>query len=457
MKMRHESLGYSFGKKSESSSGLNEPLNKSAEHKSGDDIVGENEVDHVEGPNNYLGLKTIFLHPFSILLLALPFGLLAWYFKWGDGWVFWLNLIALIPLAKILGDATEELAASLHNDTVSGLLNASFGNAVEMIVSIQSIRADLFGVVKASLLGSVISNILLVLGSSFFLGGISKSSRRRGRFHSFNAANTDEFANLNVGMEKEQKFAVKSALISMGLLLFACMSFALPSIFNAMPTDDSKAVLQVSRIGACIVASAYVGLLIFQLWTHKQTLDKEEEILAKNPGEDDDEDDEEEEEEASITATCAIALMACTTLVVAVCSELLVDSIQSVVAGKGIPESFIGVILLPIAGNACEHAGALRFAWQDRPGLAIGIAVGSSTQIALLVVPFSILVAWYLDKPLDLDFGVLNTSVVTLSVLVVLTLLLDGRSNWLKGYILVCLYVFIAVLYWYLPAAMQAH
>ncbi|CAE8709737.1 unnamed protein product [Polarella glacialis] len=129
------------------------------------------------------------------------------------------------------------------------------------------------------------------------------------------------------------------------------------------------------------------------------------------------------------------------------------SSRSEVVKSNGIPQTFIGVILLPIAGNACEHASAIRFAMQDRPGLAIGISVGSSTQIALLVVPFSVIMAWIVGQPLDLDFGCLNVAVVTLSILVVLTLLLDGRSNWFKGYIMCSMYAFIAVLYWYTPDA----
>jgi len=360
-----------------------------------------------------------------------------------------------VPLAKILGDATEELAGSINNDTITGLLNATFGNAVEMIVAIQSIRSNLLDIVKASLLGSVLSNTLLVLGTAFLLGGLTRSRKRRGRYHSFHVVSEEFEKNGPTRMEKEQKFAVKSALISMAMLMFSCMSFALPTIFNSYPSDDSKSVLQVSRIGAVIVLSSYVAYLIFQLLTHEKTLGGEEEALS--PGLEEGEDEEEDEDDAGpgLSASCATGLMAVSTLAVAVNSEFLVDVIESVVRSNGLPESFIGVVLLPIAGNACEHASAIRFAMQDRPGLAIGIAVGSATQISLLVVPFSVIAAWFMDKPLDLDFGVLNTAVVTFCILVVLTLLLDGRSNWFKGYILCCMYAFLSVLYWYVPQFMQ--
>lgn len=416
--------------------------------------VSPKSYDTIEGPNNLLGLKTIFIHPFCIPLVCVPLGIMSKFLEWGPAWTFWLNFLALVPLAKILGDATEELAFSIRNDTVTGLLNATFGNAVEMIVAVQSLRKGLYDVVKTSLLGSVLSNILLVLGTAFLLGGLTTSKLQRGRFHSFNDST---FRDHGFGWEKEQKFPVKGALINMAMLLFSCMSFALPTIFNSFPSDDSKSVLKVSRFGALIVTSAYIAFLVFQLLTHTKTLTKEEASLANStPVIYEQDPDDDEEESASLTVWCSFVLMALCTVVVSINSEFLVGAIESVVRSCGIPESFIGVVLLPIAGNACEHAAAIRFAVQDRPGLAIGIAVGSSTQVALLVVPFSVLVGWAMDKPMNLDFGALHTVVVTLSILVVLTLLLDGRSNWLKGYILVCLYVFIAVLYWFAPLRQTA-
>lgn len=415
-------------------------------------------VLYIVGPDNVVGLKTIFYHPFSLLLLACPAGILAHALDWGVGCVFWLNFLALVPLAKILGDSTEELAGSIHNDTVTGLLNATFGNAVEMIVAIQSIRTNLLDIVKASLLGSVLSNTLLVLGTAFLLGGLTRSRKRRGRYHSFHIVSEEFEKNGPTRLEKEQKFAVKSALISMAMLMFSCMSFALPTIFNSYPSDDSKSVLKVSRIGACIVLSSYVAYLIFQLLTHEKTLGNEEDALSPGLEEEEqnaDADEDEDDVGPGLTAGCATLLMGLCTLAVAINSEYLVDTIAQVVRDYGLPESFIGVILLPIAGNACEHASAIRFAMQDRPGLAIGIAVGSATQISLLVVPFSVIVAWFAEKPLDLDFGALNTAVVTFCNLVVLTLLLDGRSNWFKGYILCCMYAFVGVLYWHVPASME--
>merc|ERR1719440_2108528 len=145
-------------------------------------------------------------------------------------------------------------------------------------------------------------------------------------------------------------------------------------------------------------------------------------------------------------------MMAVTALVAY--SSVVGDSLHEVVEQMGISTHFIGIILLPIVGNACEHASAIRFAIQDKPGLSIGIAVGSSTQISLFVVPFSVLMGWCLDKRMDLDFGAVNTTVVCISVVVVLSIVVDGSATWLQGYLLVSAYYVVAVLYWHLPDKM---
>merc|ERR1719424_1319393 len=147
--------------------------------------------------------------------------------------------------------------------------------------------------------------------------------------------------------------------------------------------------------------------------------------------------------------------MCLVTVIVAYSSEMLVDSLGEVVTNCGISSHFIGIILLPIVGNACEHASAIRFAMQDKPGLSIGIAVGSSTQISLFVVPFSVLYGWVMDVPMDLNFGNLNTTVLCLSVIVVLSIVVDGSATWLQGYLLVSAYYAVAVLYWHLPDKMS--
>lgn len=474
MRLRHHATGYSFKDKvaGDAESGA-EPLLLASRA----ELKEAQSIQEHEGHNNVVGLKGIFLDPFCLPLVCVPLGIASGYFEWGTSWTFWLNLLSLVPLAKVLGDATEELAASLKSDTISGLLNATFGNAVEMIVSVQSIRHGLFDVVKASLLGSILSNILLVLGSSFLLGGLSKSKSKRGAFHAINDVN---WKMRLVGLEKEQKFPVKTAMINMSLLLFACMTVVLPTTFAATPGAEEKhsaSILLVSRIGAFVAGLSYVMYLVFQLLTHHVTLALEEKMdqfvtmqptmmdtgekssgsLSKSKAAVEEDDGDDEDEGASISIGCALMLMFIATLVVSVNSEYLVDTLQEVAEKSHIPKDFIGVILLPIAGNACEHAAALRFCFRDRPGLAIGIAVGSSTQVALFVIPFSVIVGYFLDVPLNLDFGVLNMGVMTFSVLVVTVLLLDGRANWFKGYVMISMYIFLAALYWCLPPQFDAH
>lgn len=390
---------------------------------------------------NVQGMKAILWSPFTILLFAFPFGVIASkdFYDWGASWTFWLNFVALIPMAKILGDATEELDANLNNEVLSGLLNATFGNAVEMIMTIKSLEVGLINVVKTSLLGSVLSNMLLVLGMSFFFGGIVGKKDGEG---------------MALVMEKEQSFHVDGAHCSVTMLLLSCMSFALPTVFVKMGNEEQ--IEPLSHIGAIIVGVSYLAYLIFQLFTHKNYFSGEEE----GEGSDKDNDGEmattdDDDDGPMLSTKLSIFLLFLMAVLTSISSEFLVQSVEGVTTGSGITQSFIGIILFPIVGNACEHMAAVRFALVDRPGLSVGIAVGSSTQIALFVVPFSVLVGWAMGAkdefghPMTLDFGGLHTCVMVLSVLIVMSIVSDGRSNWLEGWMLTAAYVFIAVMYWF--------
>jgi len=409
---------------------------------------------------NAEGLAGILWHPLSLLLLLTPFGIAAHFCEWGSLLIFWLNFFAMIPMAKIMGDATEELAAGLRNDMLAGLLNATFGNAVEMVIMIQTLRKGLFDVVKATLLGSVLSNMLLVLGMSFFFGGIVNHRKNHKVLKETIdtpgsggiASNRMTMSSTMMAMEKVQHFPVLSALVNTSMLLLSCLSFSLVTVFNTVTRVDKEkqaymdeVLLPVSRICSCIVGSSYVAYIIFQLITHKGAM-----------SEDDDDDGAvteagDAEDEPQLSVRMSTTLLFVTTAVVAVCSELVVETIENVCEQAHLSMHFIGIILLPIVGNACEHVSAVRFAMKDKPGLAIGIAIGSSTQIALFVVPMSVLFGWCLDKDMDLNFGALNTTVMTLSVVVVLSMIVDGQSNWLSGYLLMAAYAVVAVLYFHLP------
>lgn len=385
---------------------------------------------------NLAGLTNMLMDPISILLLAWPLGCVSYLHEWGDIPTFWLNFIAMVPLAKLLGDATEELAAGLKNDTVGGLLNATFGNAVEMILTVQTLRAGEISVVKGTLLGSILSNLLLVLGMSFFVGGLTPVAGTR--------------------IGKEQKFSTQAALTNMTMLLLACSAFAMPAVFfshdeinseydssemselDTFAAGSTPRLLQISRWCSIYILVAYVAFLFFQLYTHVDVFKGGEE-------------DEDEDEEAQLSPLAAVTLLFVTTCFVAASSEFLVGSIDGLVESWGLGKAFIGIILLPIVGNACEHAGAVRMAMYDKVDITIGIAVGSSTQIALFVVPFAVLVGWAVDQPMDLDLGALNTTIMMMAVLITFSVVSDGSTNWLEGFMLMIAYVVVATLFWFLP------
>lgn len=430
----------------------------------------------IEKPPNIEGegLLSILLHPLCTLLVCFPVGVASHLLGWGHVPTFWLNFLGLVPLAKILGDATEELAAGLKNDMFAGLLNATFGNAVEVVMMVQTLRRGLIDVVKATLLGSVLSNLLLVLGCSFFFGGVMHApvkggdeDERNGTFSRLSRGELEadataeilgnsrasggrdsEMSEMQFVGEKIQTFSVMSAMVNTSLLLLSCLSLSLVTVFCDETSHHSlvkslgeaeDAVVVVSRTCAIVMMLSYCAYIFFQLVTHREAMSEDEE-----EGDDD-------AEEPLFSVRTAMLVMCATTVVVAWSSEMLVESLEDVVANCGISSHFIGIVLLPIVGNACEHASAIRFAIQDKPGLSIGIAVGSSTQIALFVVPFSVLTGWALDIPMDLNFGSLNTTVLSLSVVVVLSIVVDGHATWLQGYLLMSAYAVVAVLYWFLP------
>ncbi|KAF4656910.1 hypothetical protein FOL47_008698 [Perkinsus chesapeaki] len=371
--------------------------------------------------NNLVGLKAILLDPVNILCVFTPIGVASSMLGWSPAVIFATNFIALIPLAKILGDATEELAVGLRNDTLGGLLNATFGNAVEMILTVQSLMKGLVTVVKGTLLGSVLSNLLLVLGMSFFFGGIGH-------------------------LGKEQEFKETGPMTNMSMLLLACAAFAMPTVFEEGFKHDfdkeelQSTVLEISRVVSIFLLLSYVAFLIFQMYTHLSIFESQA---------------EEEADEPTINVATSLTLLLVSTLLVALNSEYLVGSIEGVVSNYSVSSSFIGVILLPIVGNACEHASAIRMCIIDKPEIAIGIAVGSCTQIALFVVPFAVIVGWIMKVSMDLDFGMLGVVILVLSVIIAMSIVVNGKSNWLEGLMLQLTYIIVAVVYWFDPTPGQ--
>jgi Ca2+:H+ antiporter len=346
------------------------------------------------------------------LLICVPMGLAAYLMNLSSGTIFVINFLGMIPLARILGDSTEEVAAGLKNETAGGLLNATFGNAVEMIFTVQTLRNRLVAVAKGALLGSILSNLLLVLGMSFFFGGIG----RRG---------------------KEQEFKESGPLVSMTMLLLAVLAFSVPTIMALSPLQTPEPILQISRMSAVLILISYCAYLVYQLYTHNGDF-QDKECCGEEDG-----------TSSTMNIRASTSLLFLTTVLVATCSECVVGCIEGVVAEWGVSQAFIGVVLLPVIGNACEHVSAIRMSLHEKPILAIGIAVGSSCQIALFVIPLSVLLGWIMGIQVDLDYQILNVVILALAVIIVTVILVDGKSTWIEGFMLQITYLVVATAYWY--------
>ncbi|KAG0372134.1 hypothetical protein BGX24_000691 [Mortierella sp. AD032] len=377
----------------------------------GDPILGSADGGHPKPLSILQCLKLVlFSSKINLLLIFIPLGIVADKLPWSPTVIFVLNFIAIIPLAKLLGFLTEEISLRL-GENLGALLNASFGNAVELILSIIALKENKIDVVKASIIGSILSNLLLVLGFCFLAGGYKY---------------------------KSQTFNQTAAQTSASLLALSCMSLLIPAAFTASVPDhvlQASGVRNLSHGTAIVLLFVYILYLVFQLKTHEHLYATES----------------EEEEVPLIPLWLGVVLLLAVTVVVAFCAEFLVGSIEGLSESWGLTHIFIGLILLPIVGNAAEHATAVTVAMKNKMDLAIGVAIGSSMQIALFVSPLMVIIGWGLGNNMDLFFGIFETSVMFISVLIVNYLIQDGESNWLEGIMLLSTYVIVAIAIFYLP------
>uniref|UniRef100_A0A5B6YZU7 Vacuolar cation/proton exchanger n=1 Tax=Davidia involucrata TaxID=16924 RepID=A0A5B6YZU7_DAVIN len=330
------------------------------------------------------------------------------------GWVFLLSLLGIIPLAERLGWATEQLAF-YTGATVGGLLNATFGNATELIISVHAMRSGMIRVVQQSLLGSILSNMLLVLGCAFFCGGIVHST-------------------------KEQVFNKANAVMNSGLLLMAVMGLLFPAVLHFTRTElhYGKSELALSRFSSCIMLVAYAAYLFFQLKSEKNLYAPINEEGIQTDGSLDD------DEAPEVSKWESIIWLFVLTAWISFLSEYLVNAIEGASVTLNIPIAFISVILLPIVGNAAEHAGAIMFAIKDKLDISLGVAIGSSTQISMFGIPFCVIVGWVWGHPMDLNFQIFETATLFMTVLVVAFMLQEGTSNYFKGLMLLFCYMIVA-------------
>ncbi|XP_010426765.1 PREDICTED: vacuolar cation/proton exchanger 3 [Camelina sativa] len=354
----------------------------------------------------------------TLLFLAIPLAILANSYHYGRPLIFGLSLIGLTPLAERVSFLTEQLAF-YTGPTVGGLLNATCGNATELIIAILALANNKVAVVKYSLLGSILSNLLLVLGTSLFCGGIAN-------------------------IRREQRFDRKQADVNFFLLLMGLLCHLLPLLLKYAATGEvstsliNKMSLNLSRTSSIVMLIAYIAYLIFQLWTHRQLFEAQED-------DDDAYDDEVTVEETPVIGFWSgFAWLVGMTLVIALLSEYVVATIEEASDSWGLSVGFISIILLPIVGNAAEHAGAIIFAFKNKLDISLGVALGSATQISLFVVPLSVIVAWIMGIKMDLNFNILETSSLALAIIITAFTLQDGTSHYMKGLVLLLCYVIIA-------------
>jgi Ca2+:H+ antiporter len=327
--------------------------------------------------------------------------------------IFLTSFLAIMPLAGLLSYGTEEVALRV-GQTLGGLLNATLGNAVELIVAIIALFHCELTITQTSLIGSVLSNLLLVLGMCFFVGGL--------RY-------------------KEQEFKQSAAQLNTGLLCIAVISVLIPASFHATLDDDIKDtverpdLLQMSRGASVILLIIYVGYLYFQLRSHAY-------MYA---------DDSEEEEQPTLHIHVAWGTLVLSTVLVGVTSEWLVDSLDGFTSNYNVSKTFVGLVLLPIVSNAAEHVTAVVAARRNAVDLAMGVAVGSSIQIAIFVIPLLVIISWIAGKPLSLLFDPFVAILLFLAVLIVSYAIADGRSNYMEGYLLMNVFILMALAAWYVP------
>ena len=352
----------------------------------------------------------------NVLLVFIPFAFLSHAFGWSNVAVFFLNFVIIIPLAAMLGDFTEDLAMR-SNEAIGALINVTFGNATEMIISVFALRAGLFDIIKQSLIGSVLGNMLLVLGCSFLAGGVKRS---------------------------QATFNTTAANVYCSLLLLSVMSFIIPTAFVQLHTNAVD-ILHVSRQISVVTFLTYVAYITFQLVTHKNLFDGDEGDKPKA------EDEEEEDEEPQFSFWFAFVGMGVATVLLSLGSDYIIGSIEGAAREWGVSKHFMSVILLPIVGNAAEHATAVTQGYKGHMDIALGVAIGSSIQISSFVVPFMVLVAWAMGLPLDMNFHPFSTAILFASVVTTNSLVMDGKSHWLEGLMLLSAYMMLMIAFIYAP------
>ncbi len=349
-------------------------------------------------------------NPLMYLLLAIPLALWAKFGGWGDVWVFVLSTISVVPLAGLIGQSTEALAA-YTGPKIGGLLNATLGNAAELIITLVAIQAGLLDLVKASITGSILGNMLFVLGLAMVVGGIKNGV---------------------------QRFDRKQASNHSVLLTLAVFALVIPSFFSASIGTETSIKVEGLSLGVAVVMIIIYALGLLYSFKH-----------AENPITY--ESEQAEKHHPNLSIRDSIILLVISTLGVVVMSELLVGAVEHVVENLGISEFFLGIILIPIVGNAAEHFVAVQVAHRNKMDLGIEIAISSSLQIALFVAPLLVFISLMMGHPLTLIFNTFELIAVGAGVVIMVLVAQDGESNWLEGAALVAVYLILAMAFFLMP------
>lgn len=346
-----------------------------------------------------------------VLLVFVPISLAVEPLGLPKFWAFVTSALAIIPLAGLIGEATEEITHKV-GPGVGGLINATFGNAAELIIAFFALRAGLQEVVKASLAGSIIGNILLVLGVSMLAGGWGRD---------------------------RQAFNRTRAGTNAAMLFLAVVALVMPAVFDLAVfgtlREKGTDVEQLSILVSIVLLITYLGSLVFSLKTHRD-------LITTAPP----------EQQARLSQTESLVLLLAATAVVAVESEVLVGAIGEATTAFGISPFFVGMVVVAVVGNAAEYASAVLMATRNRMEAAVTIATGSGTQIALFVAPVLVLVSFGFGQPMSLVFNAFEIVGVSLAVIAVSVVTLDGESTWFEGLQLIAVYMVMAIVFYFVPS-----
>jgi Ca2+:H+ antiporter len=350
----------------------------------------------------------------NLLLIAAPISWAIFAMASPSAWVFITAAISLVPLAGIIGLGTEQLAAR-SGPALGGFLNATFGNAAELIIASVALTDGHVDLVKASITGSIVGNLLLVLGLSFFVGGLGRKSQSFHRTPATNAA---------------------------AMLFLAVVALVMPAVFDlalyGSLSPEPRAIGRLSFWSAFVLIAAYAGSLVYAFTMHRDLFRS-----AHDGG----------QSKKLMPASSGVGLLAIGTILTAIQAEILVGAMQPALDHFGFTELFVGVIVIAIIGNAAEHYSAVLAARRDQMTLAVEIAIGSSAQIALLVAPLLVLYSYLVGRPMSLLFNAFEIAAIALSVMATAIVVVDGESNWVEGLQLMAVYLILGLAFYFVPAA----